>query len=42
MMEHFANLVYKYENLCLGPECANSGYQRLDASILLHWSQNDI
>jgi hypothetical protein len=31
-----------YENLCFGPECTIAGYQSCEASILLHWTQNDV
>jgi hypothetical protein len=32
----------KMKNLCFGPECTSSGYETCKASILLHWTQNDV
>ena len=42
--EHFANLRHvKRCKICVfGPECTISGYQSCKASILLHWTQNDV
>jgi acid stress-induced BolA-like protein IbaG/YrbA len=30
------------QNLCFGPECTNSEYRSCEASILLHWTENDV
>jgi hypothetical protein len=30
------------QNLCFSPECTISGYRSCEASILLHWNQNDV
>jgi hypothetical protein len=30
------------QNLCFGPECTISEYRSCEASILLHWTQNDV
>jgi hypothetical protein len=30
------------KNSCFGPECNISGYQSCKASILVHWTQNDV
>jgi hypothetical protein len=30
------------QNLCFGPKCTISGYQSCEASILVHWTQNDV
>jgi hypothetical protein len=30
------------QNLCFGPKCTISGYQSCEASIQVHWSQNDV
>jgi hypothetical protein len=32
----------KMKNSCFGPECTISGYQSCEASILVHWTQNDV
>jgi hypothetical protein len=41
--EHFANLRHvKDAKLVFVPECTISGYQSCEASILLHWNQNDV
>jgi hypothetical protein len=41
--KNFANLLHvKDENLSFRPECTISGYQSCEASILLHWTQNDV
>jgi hypothetical protein len=32
----------KMKNSCFGPECTISGYQSCGASILVHWTQNDV
>jgi hypothetical protein len=41
--EHFANPgLVKEENSCFGPECNISGYRSCEASILVHWTQNDV
>jgi hypothetical protein len=40
---HFANLRRaKDENSCFGPKCTISVYQSCEATILLHWTQNDV
>jgi hypothetical protein len=42
--EYFTNLrqVKEMQNLCFGTECTVSGYRTCEASILLHWTQNDL
>jgi hypothetical protein len=30
------------QNLCFRPECTISGHQSCEASILLHWTENDV
>jgi hypothetical protein len=41
--KYFANLRHvKLQNLCFEPECTISGHQSCEASILLHWTQNDV
>jgi hypothetical protein len=30
------------QNLCFGPECTIPGYQSCEASILVHWTENDV
>jgi 3'-phosphoadenosine 5'-phosphosulfate sulfotransferase (PAPS reductase)/FAD synthetase len=42
--EHFANLRHvKWCKTCVfGPECTISGYRSCKASILLHWTQNEV
>jgi hypothetical protein len=30
------------QNLCFGPKCTISGYQSCEASILVHWTPNDV
>jgi hypothetical protein len=30
------------QNLCFGPKCTISGYRSCEASILVHWTQNDV
>jgi hypothetical protein len=41
--EHSANVQHvKMQNLCFGPECTISGYRSCEASILLHWTRNDV
>jgi hypothetical protein len=41
--EHSANLEnVKMQNLCFGPECTISGYRSCEASILVHWTRNDV
>jgi hypothetical protein len=41
--EHFANIRYvKDAKLVFEPECTISGYQSCEASILVHWTQNDV
>jgi hypothetical protein len=42
--EHFANLrhVKRCKTCLFGPECTTSGYRSCKASILLHWTQNDV
>jgi hypothetical protein len=43
LSEHFANLRYvKDAKLVFDPECTISGYQSCEASILVHWTQNDV
>jgi hypothetical protein len=32
---------YKMQNLCFEPECTILWYQSCEASILIHWTQND-
>jgi hypothetical protein len=40
---HFANLGHvKDAKLVFEPECTISGYQSCEASILVHWTQNDV
>jgi hypothetical protein len=42
--EHFTNIrqVKKMQNLCFGTEYTVSRYPSCEASILLHWTQNDV
>jgi hypothetical protein len=41
--KHFANLRHvKYAKLVFERECTISGYGSCEASILLHWTQNDV
>jgi hypothetical protein len=41
--EHFLNLRHvKDAKLVFEPECTISGYQSCEASILVHWTQNDV
>jgi hypothetical protein len=41
--EHFANIRYvKDAKLVFEPECTISRYQSCEASILVHWTQNDV
>jgi hypothetical protein len=41
--EHFTNpQQVKDENSCFGPECNISVFQSCEASILVHWTQNDV
>jgi hypothetical protein len=44
VLEHFSNLqhVNKMQNMCFRAECTISGCQSCVASILLHWTQNDV
>jgi hypothetical protein len=30
------------QNLCFVPKCTISGYQSCEASVLVHWTQNDV
>jgi hypothetical protein len=41
--EHFANLCHVWDaKLVFQPECTISGYRSCEASILLHWTRNDV
>jgi hypothetical protein len=41
--DHFASLRHvKDAKLVFEPECTISGYQSCEASILVHWTQNDV
>jgi hypothetical protein len=43
VLEHFANLRHvKRCKTCVRAECIVSVYQCCEASILLHWNQNDV
>jgi hypothetical protein len=43
VLEHFANLRHvKICKTCVHAECTVSVYQCCEASILLHWNQNDV
>jgi hypothetical protein len=43
VLEHFTNLRHiKDEKLVFEPEYTISGYQSCEASILVHWAQNDV
>jgi hypothetical protein len=37
---HFTN--HRHVKRCFGPECTISVYRSCEASILLHWTQNDV
>jgi hypothetical protein len=42
--DHFTNIpqVKKMQNMCFEIECTISRYRNFEASILLHWTQNDV
>jgi hypothetical protein len=41
--EYFTNLrQVKDAKLVLGTECTVSGYRSCEASVLLHWTHNDV
>jgi hypothetical protein len=43
VLEHFANLRRVTDvKLVFEPECTISRYQSCEASILVHWTQNDV
>jgi acid stress-induced BolA-like protein IbaG/YrbA len=43
VLEHFANLQHvKRCKTCVRAECTASVYQSCEASILLHWNENDV
>jgi hypothetical protein len=43
VLEHFANLRHvKRCKTCVRVECTVSVYQSCEASILLHWNENDV
>jgi hypothetical protein len=36
------SVTFGMQNLCFGTKCNISGYQSCEASILVHWTQNDV
>jgi hypothetical protein len=43
VLDDFTNLRHVQDaKLVIEPECTISGYQSCEASILVHWTQNDV
>jgi hypothetical protein len=40
--DDFTNLDIQDAKLVFEPECTISGYQSCEASILVHWTENDV